>query len=736
MEKLDKSEIPDIGLKNMNRASSPGRRPFANLMLASFGAVLVSACSSDPYAPSLFEAVGRRISDNLEKPSSEPTPLALGAAAGLPPAPGRRGGQPYIIGGTDDLVRGLPERTLEADLRFDSAEIADVANTILGDVLKLPYVLDTNLKGRVSLQIARGTSSRNLMDSLRQAVERAGGDITRSGNGYYISNRAVGRLDDQRIAQLRSANTSVTIIPLKFARASTVSELLRAVHPGVQITVDDPHNLLVISGPAPLRAQVASTAETLDADGISSSTVAVYPLAQSNANQVAEQLKKIYDPSGGQRAPVEFVALPRNNALLAIARDQASLSRVSQIMQGIDRVRSDGRRMYVVSLQHARAPVLANVLRESLGLPSTPASTVPATVNPLSGQPASMSVLPTASATPSPAPAVPVTPASAPVPSFSGQDPNGAAPFDLENVPLRVVANTDTNSLLVFATPGEYSIVQEAIRRLDIAPLQVLIEATILDVTLNDQLQFGVQAFLQNLTSSANTIQTGLTASSFGAMVPGSSGFNFVFSSGGQTQQAINALRSVTNVTVLSSPQVVTLDNQKATLEVGAQVPITTQTVTQTAVSTPAIVNSISYVQTGVLLNVTPRVNTNGGVDLDVRQEVTDAPTLDLNHPSLTPVLNRRVIGTRVSVQSSQTVALGGLVSETTSDGRNRVPVLGDIPVLGWLFGQTNRGRTRQELVVFLTPTVISSPDEARKFSQDVRRRLDKLRQEQGKQKY
>jgi general secretion pathway protein D len=178
---------------------------------------------------------------------------------------------------------------------------------------------------------------------------------------------------------------------------------------------------------------------------------------------------------------------------------------------------------------------------------------------------------------------------------------------------------------------------------------------------------------------------------------------------------------------------VVTLDNQPAKLEVGSQVPVTTQTVTNTTTNTPAIVNSIQYVQTGVILHVTPRVNTSGGVDLDIKQEVTDAPPATAQQPtSLTPILNRRIIETRVSVQSTQTVALGGLITENTNDSRGRVPLLGDLPVVGWLFGQTSKSRQRQELLVFLTPTVFTSPEEARNFSLDLRRRIDTIWKKDG----
>ncbi|MBV8410096.1 MAG: type II secretion system protein GspD, partial [Alphaproteobacteria bacterium] len=195
-----------------------------------------------------------------------------------------------------------------------------------------------------------------------------------------------------------------------------------------------------------------------------------------------------------------------------------------------------------------------------------------------------------------------------------------------------------------------------------------------------------------------------------------------------------NALRDVTTVTVLSAPQVVTEDNQRARLEVGQQVPILTQTITQATVNNPSVLNSVSYVQTGVILTVTPRVNTTGGVDMDIRQEVTDVPDalLQAATPNLTPVLTRRVIETRVSVQSAQTVALGGLINEASQDSRQRVPLLGDLPVVGWLFGQTGVSRNKRELLVFLTPTAFSNPEEARNFTLELRRRVEALWQKEG----
>jgi general secretion pathway protein D len=687
-----------------------------------------SACTEYEAVPrqSVFEREANRISDNLAR-SAPIVPNVKGqTVVGSQPAQM----QPYIVGqgGTQNLYQGLGTAPLGRELRFEDAEIREVASTILGDILKRPYVIDTTLRGRISLRIARDVSQRGLMDALVQSVSRVGGDIRLSAGTYEITNASQGQFGAQQIAQMQAANPSLSVVQLRFARPGTVADLLRALYPSTQITVDEANNLLLISGPAPQRAQMIQTAETLDVDGMNNRTVAVFPIATGNAQAVAEDLRKIYQSSpGAQNNPVEFVALTRNNSVMAIARQQSALTRVGQLVRAMDQQRAaTGRRMFVIQLQHARAPLLAQVLRESLGIKEGATGPIAATVTATVPQP------------PPQASAIPASLTGAVPASLTGAVP--AAPGDgtgvvleLENQPLRITANHDTNSLLIFATPAEFSLLQDAIRRLDAAPLQVLIEATIMDVTLNDQLQFGVQAFLQQWTGGGNIVQAGITASNFASMGATGSGFNFIFGSPGQVQAAINALRSVTKVTVLSSPQVVTLDNQRAKLEVGSQVPVTTQQVTNVTTANPSIVNSINYVQTGVLLNVTPRVNSTGGVDLDIRQEVTDAPnTLNQATPNLTPTLNRRIIETRVSVQSTQTVALGGLITELASDGRSRVPLLGDIPVVGWLFGQTNVGRTRQELLVFLTPTVFTSPEEARTFSLELRRRIDSIWKKEG----
>jgi len=287
---------------------------------------------------------------------------------------------------------------------------------------------------------------------------------------------------------------------------------------------------------------------------------------------------------------------------------------------------------------------------------------------------------------------------------------------------MRFVADEHRNAVVVIATEEQFRMVEATLRRLDIVPLQVLIEATIAEVRLNDDLKYGLQwAFERGKLggSAFGTVQVG------GTSLP-SAGFNLVFDTS-DVRAVLNALSEITDVEVVSSPQLMVLDNQPARLQVGDQVPIATQSsVLNTAPDAP-IVNTISYFDTGVILEVTPRVNATGLVTLDILQEVsgadeTKSSTID------SPTISQRSIRSVVAVQSGETVVLGGLIDNFSSETVTGIPILKDIPLLGNLFKNTDRAAVRKELLVLITPRVVSDSAEAREITDELRQRLSILR--------
>jgi general secretion pathway protein D len=290
---------------------------------------------------------------------------------------------------------------------------------------------------------------------------------------------------------------------------------------------------------------------------------------------------------------------------------------------------------------------------------------------------------------------------------------------------LRITSDMTTNSLVIHATPQEYRTIEQALGKLDIVPLQVLIEATIAEVALRDQLRFGVEWFLR-----FGDIRSVLTTGDTLQPLPQAPGFSAVLGSG-DSQLIINALDSVTDVKIISSPQLLVLDNQIARLQVGDEVPIVSREAQSVLDPEAPIVNEIEYRDTGVILDVRPRVSASGLTVLEIGQEVSrisPTPTEGIRSPTI----NQRRVTTTVAVHTGETVALGGLIQDQRNLSNAGVPILSRIPVLGALFGSRNDTSERTELLVLLTPRVLSGREDARAVTEDLRRRIHALPEASG----
>ncbi|WP_342150875.1 type II secretion system secretin GspD [Methylorubrum sp. SB2] len=296
---------------------------------------------------------------------------------------------------------------------------------------------------------------------------------------------------------------------------------------------------------------------------------------------------------------------------------------------------------------------------------------------------------------------------------------------------IGIVADEANNSLVISATRNQYDKILRILGRLDAMPTQVLLETVIAEVTLNDALRFGVQWFLNKGGAQFNNVQGdvvgptgrgGGTASLVKAAVGGVPGFNYLLNAS-DFNVVLNALQGVTRVNVISSPNITVLDNRTAKLQVGDQVPIVQQT-GQSALSTNApILNQIEMKDTGVILSVTPRVNKNGLVVLDINQEVSDVvktTTSNINSPTI----RQRRVATSVAVNDGHSLAIGGMVQEKAQISNEAVPVLGDLPVIGQAFRNRIDERVRTELIVFIRPKVIRGTAEADRIAEDFRQQF------------
>jgi general secretion pathway protein D len=307
---------------------------------------------------------------------------------------------------------------------------------------------------------------------------------------------------------------------------------------------------------------------------------------------------------------------------------------------------------------------------------------------------------------------------------------------------VRITADTVNNTLRIYADQENYRIIQSTLQQVDQPQLQVAIDATIAEVTLTDELAYGVQFYLtsHNLglrpdTGSALNTQSAGTAAA--ATTTGTAaaagtvanafinralpGFNFLIGSEAQPSSILDALHTVTSVKVLSNPSLVVVNNQVATLQVGDVVPVSTGSATVLTTSN-TVVNTIDYRNTGIILRVSPRINANGNVRLDVEQEISNVSPQTAT--SLTPTVSERKVKSSISVASGQTVLLAGLISEQQNKGRNGIPGLDQIPGFGDAFSHQDNKTTRTELIIFIRPQIIRDGTDAHYVAEELRSKL------------
>jgi general secretion pathway protein D len=530
----------------------------------------------------------------------------------------------------------------------------------------------------------------------------------------------------------------VVVAPLRFTSAGAVAQVLEPfAAAGGTITADPGRNLLLLAGSGEQLATLQELVAIFDVDWLEGMSFGLFPLQTATATELATELDAVL--GGTEEGPltgiVRVVPIERLNAVLVVSAQPAYLDRAETWIERLDRASEEGEpQIYVYHVQNSRATNLAEVLGEIFAASTTtvgqPSLLAPGLEPVELGSTSGFELGPretgdqtdetgetAGSAQAARRPRTPPRPLAAA--SAFGQ-PAGTTP----ETDIRIIADDTTNSLVVQARPRDYRKIQQALDKLDVLPLQVLIEATIAEVTLNNELRYGVEWFFRSgdfQGSLSGGVRT-LPGSLLSRVIPG---FSALFSSD-DVRVLINALEAVTDVEVISSPQLLVLDNQTARLQVGDQVPITVQQAQSVQNPDAPIVSSVQLQDTGVILTVTPRVNSNGLEILEIQQEVSNVvrSETDTSSEQATPTINQRQISSTVAVQSGETVALGGLITDNRERGSSGLPILSRIPIIGALFGSRTNSTRRTELLVMLTPSVIGSQQEARAVTAELRRRM------------
>ncbi len=666
-------------------------------------------------------------------------------------------------GGDGDVSSG---RSGGGDINLDFADtdIREVVAQILGTMLHANYTIDPSVHGTATLRTASPLSRAQLIPTLQALLSQSGATLVRSGGLYRVLPAAAGA------GGLGSAGLSGgTVVPLRYAAGDELAKVLQPyAQNGAKVIASPDGHALVVSGDPSSRDSLVSLARAFDVDVLAGQSYALLPVTSGDAQDFATALTAAFRSGAAAGAAgasgVRIVPMARIDAVLAVGGSERVIEDVRRVYALVEKTRRRTvRSWHVYYLQNSRSNDIAYVLQQAFtpnnvtaqppqqgsgqrsgnsstggsgGFGSNSGSQIGGAAglgggggsNGLGGSSSgglgsgTSGGLGAGTGTGQQAASNPLLgglDTSAPA-SGSG---NGA---DQRPDAMRIIPNAQNNAVLAYGTPAEADTVEAMLRKIDILPLQVRIDATIAEVDLNDTLQYGTQFYfkggLSGLLSQSGT--TTLATPGTGSNPVGVGGFLLTGPNGQSI--AISALQAVSKVRVLSSPELTVVDNQPARLQVGNLVPYLTGQQQSTITSTANVVNSYDYRETGVILQVTPRVNSGGLVTLDISQEVSSvvAATTTTTASANTPTFQERAVESRVVVQDGDTIGLAGLIQDSDTRSNGGIPFLKDIPILSLFAGTQSNARSRTELLVLITPHVIHDGRDARALTEDLREGL------------
>lgn len=646
-------------------------------------------------------AVARSV---LEQPPELVAPEiypATGARVGGAGRTGAVGGK-AAVAGVDNGVT----------LNFAGTDVREVASLILGETLGLNFTVDPRVQAKITARTVKPIPRAAVLETLESILASNGIALTTTAGVYQLvpMETVAKRVPAPRVGPA-SQGYGLHVVPLHYASAKQMAALLQPYVPGERsLQILEDRNVLLFNGTGTEAAQVQDLVDVFDVDWLRGQTFALLPVTYANAESITSELEQVFG-SAGASGVISFTPIRRLNAVLAISASSAYINEAKTWVARLDRDSiGAGRRTFVYQVQNARARDLAKTLQslysdaQDTGEDAVSPDLTPSTIT-------------------SPAPASPGAAGSegltSAIPGAPRSGRRGTTTFTTK-AGIKVVADESKNALLIAASREQFQEIESILRQLDVVPTQVLIEATIAEVTLTDNLRYGLQWFFHNDQASA-TLSTG--NATITSTFPG---FSYVLNAT-NADAILDALSKITKVKVVSSPTLLVLDNEQASLQVGDEVPVATRSSVAVNDSSAPIVNQIEFRNTGVILQVTPRVSSSGLVLLDITQEVSDVvetTTSKLNSPTV----RQRKLASAIVVDSGKTVALGGLIRDGTTDSKAGVPLLSEIPILGNAFRATQNNRERTELLVLITPRISRDANDSAALTGELRDRLRSLK--------
>ncbi len=728
-------------------------------------AVALAGCASTPEPfendPALMQealnGTGSQRTAMVDPPAataSQTTPAATTAARRQI----TRGNQTFVRGPAPaaNTPKGAAQTSGDIVFNFTDQPIEAVINSVMGDLLHENYSIAQGVKGNVSFSTSQPVNKQQALSILETLLSWTDNAMIRQGDRYVIlpSNQAVaGKLVPQMPVSKPSSGLSARLFPLRYISATEMQKLLKPfARDNAFLLVDPARNVLSLAGTPDELANYQDTIDTFDVDWLKGMSIGVYGLQRATVGELMPELQKMFGPDSGMplAGMVRFLPIERTNSVVAISSQPQYLSEVGDWIHTIDEGGGNEPQMYVYDVRNMKATDLAKYLRQIYGngqiKDDSAAKVAPGlrtrSLSSLNGN-GGMGGMGQGQG---------MGNGNLQSQVQDGEEDSGEEGLDettdeggLEggtagaesgtakslDESTRITAQKSSNQLLIRTRPAQWAEIEAAIKRLDNAPMQVQIETRILEVSLSGELDLGVQWYLGRLAGNSGSTTVANTAGSQGALGGGGAGlgaadslfYSFVSSN---LQFALHALETSGRTQVLSAPSLVVMNNQQAQIQVGDNIPISQTTVNTNTSDTT--LSSVEYIQTGVILDVVPRINPGGLVYMDIQQQVSDADNNGSADSNGNPRISTRSVSTQVAVQSGQTVLLGGLIKQDNSDTVSAVPYLGRVPGLRWLFGNTSKSKNRTELIVLITPRVVTSNSQARQVTDDYRQQLQLIK--------
>ncbi|MGJ0486188.1 MAG: type II secretion system secretin GspD [Methylomicrobium sp.] len=623
-------------------------------------------------------------------------------------------------------------------LNFDEADLGEVSKVILSDILGQNYVLSPKVAGKVTLQTTEPLTKEELLPALEMVLRMNNAALVKEGRIYHIEptseamySSGVGQGEGKTGFQSR-------VIPIRYVAATDLLEVIKPLlEEKTGINADAGRNTLVVSGSSAELERIMDLVATFDIDVLRGRSFGLFPLAHVAPEDVIKELEAVFNLKEGEEKSNFFRFLPieRLNAVLAITQQQSYLQDIENWVQRLDRASSaNGGGVNVYRVQHMDAVELADVLNAiftGAAMPSKQAKVAPGqTAATISNKSATEKAASRSSRTAS-----------------TGKTGEASVSNVGENV--RIIADQSNNSVVIVSTPQEYDVIHKVITELDVMPLQVLVDAQIVSVSLTDNLEYGIRWYIEHqyaggtgvgqvrgapLNSSTPTADVSIKSL---ALAAATGGFGYAFASdSGDIRALLTAEANKGKVNVISTPSLMVLNNQEASIQVGDEIPLrTSQSTSITNVNQGSVLPNVGQTsgglvtsgiqqrKTGVKLKVKPRVNANGMVIMDIEQSV-ERPVQTQSSQIDSPTIQTREITSNVAVLSGETIVLGGLIDDNRSLAKGGFPFLHELPLIGPLFGNTSNTQARTELVVLITPRVVKSNQDARLIANEFKRKL------------